>query len=304
MLLFTVDVLDAGLIEGSVAEGLSDSVDVLVLEHESLVDIEVAESEFVEGGKSFFEGLVSLLSNFLVVGHLGSLDSIGNSNLALHKFARWARFVSWSFVLHLFILDSNNWLLSNHLDGCSLFLWLNNKDVAPDLVAKLDVSGLHSEVGRVASLFLWSLALDGNLTHSVSFDLIVERNWNRSDIVTSGLEELYISWPGCLTVISEDPGLSEFYTSLNFMFVVDALLHKASLISWVLGLWSGGLFLNWLVLLDEADFCWEILVHLDFLVLADEFGWSKFWLSDLEHRVTSVDSVALTVLAKVVIVVN
>ena len=104
------------------------------------------------------------------------------------------RFITWlEFFFHFFVLDFSYWLLANHLD--SLLLWLHNKDVAPNLVAKLDVSSLHSEVGGVASFISWCLALDGHFTYSVSLDFITKLNWLGTDIISSGLEELNISWP-------------------------------------------------------------------------------------------------------------
>jgi hypothetical protein len=73
-----------------------------------------------------------------------------------------------------------------------------------------------------------------------------------SDIISSGLKELNISWPFGFSVISEHPGFSKFDTGLNFMFVGDAFLDEASLISWVLWLlgWSWLLDLHWLILLE------------------------------------------------------
>jgi hypothetical protein len=87
------------------------------------------------------------------------------------------------------------------------------------------------------------------------------------------------------------------------MFVIDAFLHKASLISWILWLVDWGCLLDRLLLLflDEANLSWKGLIHFDVLVLADELGWGEFRLSNFEHGVTSMDSVALTVLANVVI---
>lgn len=190
--------------------------------------------------------------------------------------------------------------MADHLDGSTL-LWLNNKDVAPDLVAKLDVSSLHSEVGGVSAFLSWSLALDSHLSDSVSLDLIANIDWFSTNIISGGLEEFDISWPGGFSVVSEDPSLSKFGTSLNFMLVIDAFLHKAGLVSWVLWLGSWSLLLFCKILLDKSDFCRERLVHLNILVLANKLSWRMFRLSDFQHGVSCVDSIALTVLANVVI---
>jgi len=56
-----------------------------------------------------------------------------------------------------------------------------------------------------------------------------------------------------------------------------------------------------LFFLNEANLSWKGLIHLDVLVLANELGWGEFGLSNFEHGVASMDSVAFTVLANVVI---
>ena len=84
--------------------------------------------------------------------------------------------------------------MAGHLDN-SLLLGLHNEDVAPDLVAELDVAGLHSEVGGVASLVFRSLALDSHFAVSFRLDLVADQAWLGSDIVASGLEELYVGRP-------------------------------------------------------------------------------------------------------------
>jgi len=100
-------------------------------------------------------------------------------------------------------------------------------------VTKLDVSSLHSEVCGVAAFVLWSLALYGHFSHGISLNLMPKLNWLCSNVITSSLEELDISWPRGFTIIPENPSLGKFSTSLNFMLVIDAFLHKASLVSWV-----------------------------------------------------------------------
>ena len=194
----------------------------------------------------------------------------------------------------------SDWLLADHLDR-GFLLWLHNKDVAPDLVAELDVSGLHSEVGSVASLVFGSLALDSHFAKSISLDLIAELDWLGANVISGGLEELHICRPGGFSIISEDPGLREFGSSFNFVFVIDALLHEAGLVSRVLWLGSWGLLLDRLLFLDEAYLSWEGLVHLDVLVLADELSWSELRLPNFEHGVASMNSIALAVLANIVI---
>lgn len=72
--MITIKVLDVTFLQDSVAESFSDSVDVFVLEHEVLVDLEVTEAEIVEGCQSFFELGIRFLGNFLVVDHLGSFE--------------------------------------------------------------------------------------------------------------------------------------------------------------------------------------------------------------------------------------
>lgn len=190
--------------------------------------------------------------------------------------------------------------MADHLDG-SLLLWLDNEDVAPDLVAELDVSCLHSEVGSVASFVFGSLALDSDFAKGISLDLIAELDWLGANVISSGLEELHICWPGGFAIISEDPGLREFGSSLNFVFVIDAFLHEAGLVSRVLWLGSWGLLLDRLLFPDEAYLSWEGLVHLDVLVLADQFCWSELRLSNFEHGVTGMNSIAFAVLANIVI---
>ena len=141
-----VDVLELAFLQSSVAEGLGDSVDILVLKHQDLVYLEVAEAKFVERCKGFLESTISLLGNVLVVEHLWSLDGIGNSDLTLHEFVA-ARLVTWLEVSLDLLVESNLW---HHLNW--LLLWLHNQDVTPDLVPEFDVSSLHSEVSSVPSI--------------------------------------------------------------------------------------------------------------------------------------------------------
>lgn len=87
------------------------------------------------------------------------------------------------------------------------------------------------------------------------------------------------------------------------MLVSDTLLDKAGLISWVLNLshWCLVLRSCWLFFLDEANFRWESLVHLNVLILADKLCRSIFRFSDLEEAVTCMNSIALTIFTNVVI---
>jgi len=83
--------------------------------------------------------------------------------------------------LHLFVVSIDDWLgddnvLRDHCDGLSgrlnqislehkIFVddWLSGldtKDIAADLVAKLDPASLKSEERGVAALLLWSLELN------------------------------------------------------------------------------------------------------------------------------------------------
>jgi len=68
--LLAIDVLHGAFVEDAVAEGFSDCVDILVLEHQGLVDLEVAEPEFIERGEGFLEGRISLLGKVFVVEYL------------------------------------------------------------------------------------------------------------------------------------------------------------------------------------------------------------------------------------------
>lgn len=82
---------------------------------------------------------------------------------------------------HLFVVSIDDWLgddnvLRDHCDGLGGRLnkirlelkiivddrlsGLDTKDIAADLVAKLDPASLKSEEGGVAALLLWSLELD------------------------------------------------------------------------------------------------------------------------------------------------
>jgi hypothetical protein len=132
-------------------------------------------------------------------------------------------------------------------------------------------------------------------------------DWLGANIISTALKELNILWPGSLSIISEDPSLVEFGSSLNFMFVRDAFLYEACLITWIFlgfGCWLWLWLLSRLLFLDEDDLCWKSLIHLDVLVLADELCWGKFRLSDLEQGMSSMNSITLTCFANIVIGAN
>lgn len=187
-----IDLIDGTLRHDSVAEHLGDGVHVLVLEHESLVDFELGEAELVQVGQCVSESGVVLLGDLLVVEGLWSLDLGGEGDLALHEAI--TRLVAWLEGRSLFFLFLNDWLLKGHVHSGWL-LRLHDKDVAPDLVTELDVSGLHSEEAGVAALLFRSLALDSHFAVSFRLDLVADQAWLGSDIVASGLEELYVGRP-------------------------------------------------------------------------------------------------------------
>ena len=187
-----IDLIDGTLRHDSVAEHLGDGVHVLVLEHESLVDLELGEAKLVEVGQCISESGVVLFGDLLVVEGLWGLDLGGEGDLALHEAV--TRLVTRLEGRHFFFLLLNDWLLKGHVHGGWL-LGLHDEDVAPDLVAELDVSSLHSEEASVAALLFWSLALDSHFAVSVCLDLVADQAWLGSDIVASGLEELYVGRP-------------------------------------------------------------------------------------------------------------
>jgi hypothetical protein len=171
-------------------------------------------------------------------------------------------------------------------------------------MSEFDVSSLHPEIGCISSLSDRGLALHSDFTNWVCLNLVSKADRLCSNIISSGLKELDISWPWSFAIIPEDPSFGKFNTWLNFVLVSDTLFDKTSLIPWVLRLCNWCLFLRsyWLLFflfLDKADFRWKCLAHLNVLVLADKFCRSVFWLSNLKQAVTSMNTVTFTIFAEI-----
>ena len=193
------------LTKGTAHELVGDNVDVVVLLHQHVVDLEVGEAELVEVLQSLLHAvLIGKSLNRFEVELLGAL--LVDIDGALHERAWLAEWVNGSLNLWLFnggltfahllvascsSLLSSNWLLGNHLDdvlhvlnvldqdAVKVFMlldlvWLDAEDIAADLVSELDLSSLESEEGGVASLLAWGLELNGDFESGSGGDFILQ----------------------------------------------------------------------------------------------------------------------------------
>lgn len=199
-----VDSAKLALAEGTAHELVGNDVDIVVLLHEHVVDLEVGEAEFVEVLQSLLHAvLIAKGLNRFEVELLGAL--LVDVNGALHERAWLAEWVNGSLNLWLFddglkfahllvascsSLLSGNWLLRNHLDRVlnsnrldqvtlkvlMLYnlVWLDAEDIAADLMSELNLSSLQSEERGVASLLDWGLELNGDFEGGSSGDLILQ----------------------------------------------------------------------------------------------------------------------------------
>jgi len=185
--------------ESASHELLGDGVNISMLFHEHLVHVKVSKAKLVEILEGLLERFVGKIVDLLVVDLLGSLDI--NADHALHQsagllifihegqagflllsFDNWLShlFVSGNFLLlgdHLDRSLADNWL--HHASG-EIFvenlrlLWLDTKDIAVDLVAKLNSSSLKTEEGGVASFLSRCFALDRNFESLSRGNLVLE----------------------------------------------------------------------------------------------------------------------------------
>lgn len=179
-------------------------------------------------------------------------------------------------------------------------------DVSPDFVAEPDsVAGLHSEERSVAASFLRSG--EGSLPCIVGFRdyKLGKRNAACAKIVAGSVNESHIHGPRSLTAVSIDPLFCEFFTGLDLKFVAKTFLNKTTLVSNKLRLLfrSFNLFDHFFYLAfnNMGLLFGLIVVCSDDLrscsVLANKFVRRLGRLSNLEHRVLTVDTLSLAVLA-------
>ena len=303
--------INSALVQGTREENVTDLVDIVVLGHQGLVGLELNKAKLVEsleaGGELSRLKLICLVH----VDLLWSLDVLLHGDDAGGK------------VFDLVVSLLLGWLCSSLGDW---LLLANDENIAPGLVAKLDVSSLESEEGLVLAWELWGLEGDGEGPLSVWLDLAPDLVDGALHVVTTGLAEEHISWPGNLTSVSEGPGLGELLTRLDLVLFRDGLLDKSG--HELLALWH--LFLLGLLLLLLWLGCWlsgclwqidlasgnigkgvkEVLASQErgwvearglsrLSVLADDLVWGLLWMSDLEEGVVAVLALGLALLAQV-----
>jgi hypothetical protein len=104
-----------------------------------------------------------------------------------------------------------------------------NEDVSPDLVSKaIVVASDHAEVALEATFFLRSSELNFPSVFVILVDHSIEKDGGGVHVITVGLDEKSIFRPVGISIVAEGPGLLDFLTRIDNLFVTEAFFHKTA----------------------------------------------------------------------------
>jgi len=122
-------------------------------------------------------------------------------------------------------------ILQDTVDKRISFGLLYNQDVTPNFVAKSHfVLRLHSEMDLKLSKTLWSFHFHFPNIVRTRLDLISGFDCFRFQIVTACLNKVKISWPSCLSVVSDCPFLDKLLARINLILVSKTFLDKTTFV--------------------------------------------------------------------------